>query len=83
MVYTNTTHITSIEDVVLFFTHLVDEKHICFHPDDGFEGNFDNLTVLETKNYDRLMDECFAVCEEIGEDIYALALDIIKPKLKE
>jgi len=70
------TSITNLDDVKLFARLLVKEGSN-FHPDDDF---------LEYENYktklpyytnevavlrNKLMDQCFAVCEEFGVDIYS------------
>ena len=74
MVYSSETHITTIADVKAFFHHIVfDMDNLDFHPDDKFRGN-EKLTVLEAANYDRLMTECFAVCETCGQDIYQIGM---------
>ena len=36
MMYDKNSHILSVEDVKVFFHHLVDERKVNFHPDDDF-----------------------------------------------
>lgn len=78
MNYNKQSHITSVEDVKDFFHFLVFEKHLNFHPDDSFEGQFASLTTAEAAEYDRLMDECFAVCEREDADIYEIGINEMK-----
>ena len=81
MTYNIYSHIKSVEDVKVFFNHLVSELKLNFHPDDDFadytnyEDNTPSFTEDEVTMYNRLMDECFAICEKEGIDIYAIGLD--------
>jgi hypothetical protein len=74
----NIQHISTIGDVKMFSNYLVNELNVNIHPDDDFSDYCEmgsarpcfNETEIATGN--RLMDECFAVCEEQGADIYEL-----------
>lgn len=78
MTYNNESHIKSVEDVKVFFHHLVDERKVNFHPDDMFEdyvsceGGINTFTLEECALYNRLMDESFKVCKDVGVDIYRI-----------
>lgn len=78
MTYNNESHIKSVEDVKVFFHHLVDERKVNFHPDDMFEdyvsceGDINTFTLEECALYNRLMDESFKVCKDVGVDIYRI-----------
>ena len=80
MTYNNESHIKSVEDVKVFFHHLVDERKVNFHPDDMFEdyvsceGGINTFTLEECALYNRLMDESFKVCKDVGVDIYRIGL---------
>lgn len=84
MQYNKESRIATIDDVKVFFGHLVDERGVEFHPDDRFEDyvsreNYENtFSPEECAIYNRLMDESFEVCEENGVDIYAVGLDFLK-----
>ena len=81
MNYTTESHIKSVKDVETFFHHLVAERKLSFHPDDMFEdyvsceGGINTFTLEECAIYNRLMDECFNVCEKDGVDIYNVGLE--------
>lgn len=87
MIYTNNNHISSIKDVEAFFQHLVLDRKVNFHPDDMFEnyvsceGGINTFTLEECANYNRLMDECFKVCEKEGKDIYEIGIKKIIPTI--
>ena len=66
-------NITTTEDVKEFFAWLTNEA-IPFHPDDSFH-DYEGITFDEATELDLMMDKCFDVCEEAGEDIYAIALE--------
>ena len=76
MMYDKNSHILSVEDVKVFFHHLVDERKVNFHPDDDFadyicyEDRTPTFTQTEVAIYNRLMDESFDVCEKANVDIY-------------
>lgn len=80
MTYNNESHIKSVEDVKTFFHHLVDERKVNFHPDDMFEdyvsceGGINTFTLEECALYNRLMDESFKMCKDVGVDIYGIGL---------
>ena len=84
MQYNKESRIATIDDVKVFFRHLVDELRVEFHPDDRFEDyvsreNYKNTFSLEEcAIYNRLMDESFEVCEKMGVDIYTIGLDTMQ-----
>jgi hypothetical protein len=76
--------ITKIEtsgDVKAFAKQLIAEG-VSFHPDDDFNDYviFKTGKRCYTKKQaevrNKLMDECFAVCEKEGTDIYAIMLEV-------
>lgn len=84
MKYTEESKITSIADVVAFAKYLVNELHVPIHPDDKFEDyvNLENgdhqFTPEESAIGNRLMAECFDICEKNNRDIYDLMFPIIE-----
>ena len=88
MTYTSESHIKSVKDVKTFFHHIVSERKVNFHPDDMFEdyvsceGGINTFTLGECAIYNRLMDESFAVCNNEGEDIYAIGLEELQTALE-
>lgn len=87
MQYNINSQITTINDVEAFFQHLVIERNLSFHPDDRFEdyvswdGGSNIFSEKECAIYNRLMDECFEVCEKNGADIYAIGLAFMRKAL--
>ena len=73
----NTEHITSTDEVLGFARFLVFDLNLCFHPDDPFDQYIDTDTHIrsfsdaEAAIGNRLMDECFAVCERENISIYS------------
>lgn len=69
--YTNDSHIINIDEVKAFFAHAVSLIGDEWHPDDKYSFYLD----AETKEplfdadtqvlYDRLQEECFAVCSDV------------------
>ena len=81
MDYNVDSHILSVDDVKMFFLHLVEECKVNFHPDDDF-ANYVSLkdhtsafSDEEVVIYNRLMDESFEVCEKASVDIYGIGMD--------
>lgn len=87
MTYTSKSHIKSVKDVETFFHHIVSERKVNFHPDDMFEdyvsceGGINTFTLEECAIYNRLIDECFAVCKKEGVDIYEIGLEELQGAL--
>lgn len=73
--------IKSIEDVVEFFTQLLDEG-LNYHPDDNFrdyiniETGKPSYTAQEALIRNNLNDQCFSVCEVAVADIYNISMEI-------
>ena len=67
--------IKTIKDIELFAKKLTNEG-VAFHPDDDFNDyiNFntgENYYSKEEANYrNRLMDQCFQICNRLQIDIY-------------
>lgn len=78
MNYSNNKHIKTVEDVKLFFRHLVNERQLNFHPDDDFTDYIDRksqsllFTKNEAKKYNKLMELCFDICKRENADIYEI-----------
>ena len=73
--------IKDLNDVVLF-TKLLVKEGTNVHPDDDFN-NYVNIetekptyTEREAELRNRLMNQCFEVCESANEDIYDLMQEI-------
>ncbi len=75
------TQVQNLEDVATFAKQLITEK-VSFHPDDDFKDYifYKTGTPCYTKNEadqrNKLMEDCFAVCEKEGADIYNLMLEV-------
>lgn len=78
MDYPTHTDIKTVEDVKLFFRHLVNERQLNFHPDDDFTNYIDRksqsllFTKDEAKKYNKLMELCFGICKRENADIYEI-----------
>lgn len=87
MIYTIESHIKTVKDVEAFFHHIVFERKVNCHPDDMFEnyvsceGGINTFTFEECAIYNRLMDECFDVCEKGDVDIYKIGIENIVPAI--
>lgn len=87
MIYTKESHIKSVTDVEAFFHHIVFERKVNFHPDNMFEdyvsceGGINTFTLAECTIYNRLMDECFAVCKNEDVDIYEIGFGELQTAL--
>lgn len=75
------TEILTIGDVELFIKQLIAEGTNA-HPDDDFN-NYVNIetgvpayTTEEAETRNRLMEKCFDVCEEAGQDVYSVMQEI-------
>ena len=72
------------DDVVKYFSYLVEEQHLNFHPDTDFseyvlcETGESTFNDEEIRYHNSLMDACFSVCEKAGVDIYEIGLQILK-----
>jgi hypothetical protein len=82
------TEINTIEDVKLFAFQLVNEDNLSFHPDNDFSDYVNTETKAASYNTEQasrlnmLMDKCFVICEESGEDIYELMGEPLFQKMK-
>lgn len=76
--------IKTIEDVKTFFQQLLAED-LNFHPDTPFEDYINGETRHPTYTYveadirNKLMEQCFDVCDEVNIDIYEIANEIFPP----
>ena len=74
--YNEKSTIKTIADVQEFAKYLYNERELAFHPDDDFadyvchETQEPTFTKSEVKLFNRLMTECFSVCERENIDIY-------------
>jgi hypothetical protein len=83
MQYTKESKIVAVADVKEFFSHLVDERQVAFHPDDRFKDYMskdgrNTFSQEECVVYNRLMNESFEVCEKNGADIYGIGLELMR-----
>lgn len=72
--------IKTLADVSLFAKQLVDEG-INFNPDDDFNDYVNQsgepcFSQEEAVKRNKLMDQCFEVCEREGKDIYSIMGDV-------
>ena len=83
--YTQDSHITTAEEVRDFFSHIVNDLGINFHPDDDFKNYVSYTTGERTMDdaqaelYNRLMDEAFEVC---GEEVYEIGSELLFQRLQ-
>lgn len=73
--------IYNMEDVKTFAANLIGEG-TAFHPDNDFtdyiniKSGVSFYSEEEVNLRNRLMDECFIICEKVGEDIYQVMLEV-------
>lgn len=73
--------IVSTDDVKRFFMYLMEDLRVVYHPDFQFEDYIEKetnapvFTVEECKILNRLMDDCFEICEIWDADIYSISLE--------
>jgi len=73
--------IHNIDDVKAFADYLVNVEKVNFHPDDDFKDYINyktkeaTYTEKDAQERNRLMDECFKICEKEGVDIYEIMGD--------
>lgn len=74
-------NIIILEDVAAFAKQIIEEG-VSFHPDDDFDEyiNFKTnepcYSKIEAKKRNRLMNECFEICDKEGADIYEIMLEV-------
>lgn len=67
-----------INDVEAFFKHLLENESLNFHPDEDFknyihlETKLPSYSIEEAELRNKLMQDCFNVCEREGTDIYEI-----------
>lgn len=82
------TIIKSTKDVENFFSHLLEKESLNFHPDEDFKHYFHVETKVpsysteESEIRNKLMKDCFEVCEKEGVDIYSIGATKLFLKLK-
>lgn len=75
--------IKNLEDVTRFFKYLTEERRVSFHPDDDFESyvhigtGLPTFTPEECREFNSAMQQCFQVCQSVGEDIYLIGLQTL------
>lgn len=76
--------ILTIEDVKLFAKQLLDEG-LSFHPDDDFNDYVNYSSQQPSYNVEdadlrnKLMNQCFEICEKEEVDIYEIMLSVVLP----
>ena len=85
-----TTSILSLTDVKTFVRHVIYDLDVNFNPDEDFRGYVNlnrqqqkSFTADEATRLNQQLEECFAVCEKEGVEIYAVALPILKRRLRQ
>lgn len=79
--------IKTLNDVKAFATHLLEVEKLSFHPDDDFK---DYMTSEGKPFYsendanlrNKLMDDCFDVCQKAGSDVYSIVYPIVHQQFK-
>ena len=75
------TQINTPEDVVAFAKQIISEG-VSYHPDDDFKDyvffktNKKCYTKKEVILRNKLMEDCFKICEKEGTDIYSIMLEV-------
>ena len=81
MTYTEDYNIETLEDVQNFAKYLYCDRGVAFHPDDDFteyenhETHEPTFTAQEASMFNRLMEQCFDVCERNGKDLYEVMIE--------
>jgi hypothetical protein len=77
------TQIQTLNDVIAFAKHLVQNEKLSFHPDDDFRDyvKFETQEAFYTQEEalyrNKLMDKCVKVCKREKIEIYEVMLPII------
>ena len=79
--------ISSIEDVKSFFQSLYDKHDLAFHPDDSFHDYVNEkgerlFEDEEAEVYDKVMEDCFTLCEREGVDIYEIGFEVQREEFR-
>lgn len=80
MRYNALTKITTLEDVEQFVKYIYEELGVNFHPDDDFndvvsiETGEKSFSENEAEIFNKLVEDCFNVCENNKVDLYEIAL---------
>lgn len=83
MKYNETSHIANLDEVKAFASYLINDLDVNIHPDNDFADYIctktgdRTFTDKETAIGNRLMDECFEVCENEDVDIYEFLFPLI------
>jgi hypothetical protein len=81
------TQIQTLNDVIAFAKHLVQNEKLSFHPDDDFRDyvNFETQEAFYTNEEailkNKMMNDCFEVCKKNKVEIYELLLPIIQKQI--
>lgn len=67
-------HISVLSSVRSFFEFMYRRVGCGFHPDDPMS-SYGVFSEDECTELERLIEECFDVCEQYGEDIYEISID--------
>ena len=80
--------IHTFSDVENFFSHLILNESLNFHPDEDFR-NYINLetdlpsyTPDESDYRNKLMEACFDICDKDNLDIYGMGIEMLYNRLK-
>lgn len=74
--------IKNVEDVKRFFSFLIKEKQLIFHPDNpisdyvNIETGEKTFTMIESIFLQKLMNTCFEVCEKSKVCIYSIGMEV-------
>lgn len=82
------TEIKTLNDVKAFAKHLVHVEKLSFHPDEDFNDyiklntNEPFYTSEEASKRNRLMNDCFEVCDKHNKEVYEIMFPIISKEFK-
>jgi hypothetical protein len=80
--------IHTLLDVEVFFSYLINEESLNFHPDEDFhnyinlETGFPSYSLVKAQLRNQLMFSSFEVCEKENGDIYSIGIELLFNKLK-
>ena len=76
--------IRNVEDVIQYFSYLVNEMKLNLHPDTdfseyvSFETGQNTFTDEQISHFNNLMKNCFKACEFAEADIYEICMGVMK-----
>ncbi len=81
--YWTRTDIQTVRNVEAFFSYLITNQKLNFHPDtpmaDYVDADYEQYFSDKTaKRFDEIMEECFSVCKKNKVDIYSIGIALLQ-----